>query len=80
MKVKVLGSGCSKCHALEARTAEALEAAGLEAPIDKVTDFVEIASYGVMSTPALVVDDRVVLSGRVPDVGELTRILAGATT
>ena len=80
MKIKVLGSGCSKCHALEARTADALRVAGLEASIDKVTDFGEIASYGVMSTPALVVDDRVVLSGRVPDVAELTRLLAGVTT
>ena len=80
MNIKVLGSGCSKCHALEARTTDALRAAGLEASIDKVTDFGEIASYGVMSTPALVVDDRVVVSGRIPEVAELTRILAGATT
>lgn len=80
MKIKVLGSGCAKCHALEARTTDALQAAGLEASIDKVTDFGEIASYGVMSTPALVVDDRVVLTGRIPDVEELKTILANATT
>lgn len=80
MKIKVLGSGCAKCHALEARTTDALRAAGLEASIDKVTDFGEIASYGVMSTPALVVDDRVVLTGRIPDVDELKTILANATT
>lgn len=80
MKIKVLGSGCSKCHALTARTADALQAAGIEASIDEITDFGEIASYGVMSTPALVVDDLVVLSGRVPDVAELTAILADAVT
>lgn len=79
MQINVLGSGCSKCHALEARTADALRAAGLQTSVDTATDFVEIASSGVMSTAALVVDDRMVSSGRIPDVAEPTAILAGAT-
>lgn len=77
MKIKVLGSGCANCKALEARTLEALDSLGLDAPIEKVTDFPSILAYDVMSTPALVVDDQVVLTGRVPSVEELRRILAG---
>lgn len=63
--VKVLGSGCAKCSALEAAVRSALEELGMDAAIDHVTDFAQIAAYGVMSTPALVVDGRVVSSGRV---------------
>ena len=77
--VKVLGSGCANCKTLEARTAEALATLGIEADIQKVTDYGEIASWGVMSTPALVVDDKVVLAGRVPTVDDLTHLLQGAT-
>ncbi len=77
--VKVLGSGCANCKTLEARTAEALTALGVEADIEKVTDYGEIAGWGVMSTPALVVDDQVVLAGRVPTVADLIRLLEHAT-
>ena len=73
--VKVLGSGCSNCKTLEARTAQAMSELGMTADIEKVTDPADIASWGVMSTPALVVDDQVVLSGRVPSVDELASIL-----
>jgi small redox-active disulfide protein 2 len=78
MNVKVLGSGCANCKTLEARTTEALTALGIEAEIEKVTDYADIASWGVMSTPALVVDDRVVLTGRVPLLDELAALLEGA--
>lgn len=78
MIVKVLGSGCANCATLEKRTAEALEMLGLNSEIEKVTDFADIASYGVMSTPALVVDDQLLLAGRVPSVDELQTLLAGA--
>lgn len=77
MSVKVLGSGCANCKNLEARTIEALGVLGLSAPIEKVTDYGEIASYGVMSTPALVIDEQVVVTGRVPSVDELAAILGG---
>jgi len=76
MEIKVLGSGCANCKALEARAIEALDALGMEAPIHKVTDFPQIVAYDVMSTPALVIDEKVVLAGRVPSVEELRRLLA----
>ena len=63
--IKVLGSGCSKCNALEHSTREALEELGMPTDIEHVTDFVKIAAYGVMTTPALVVDGQVVSYGKV---------------
>lgn len=63
--IKVLGSGCPKCNALEQSVREALAELGMEQAVDHVTDFTEIASYGVMSTPALVVDGKVVSMGKV---------------
>ena len=63
--VKVLGSGCAKCNALEQAVREALAELGMETAIDHVTDFAQIAAYGVMTTPALVVDGKVVSYGKV---------------
>ncbi len=63
--VKVLGSGCAKCNALERANREALAELGMETAIDHVTDFTQIAAYGVMTTPALVVDGKVVSYGKV---------------
>lgn len=63
--IKVLGSGCAKCNALEAAVCSALEELGMDTTIDHVTDFGQIAAYGVMSTPALVVDGKVVSYGKV---------------
>lgn len=63
--VKVLGSGCAKCNALEQAVHEALAELGMETAIDHVTDFAQIAAYGVMTTPALVVDGKVVSYGKV---------------
>lgn len=79
MHVKILGPGCKNCRTLEARTREALRDLGVAADIDEVTDFGEIAGYGVMKTPGLVVDDVVVVSGRVPTVSELHDVLATRT-
>ena len=75
MEIKVLGPGCRNCVTLEARTREALEGLGLEADIEKVTDPAAIAGYGVLSTPGLVVDGDVVLTGKVPSVRQLTAML-----
>jgi small redox-active disulfide protein 2 len=75
MNIKILGSGCDKCRTLEHHTREALAALGGDADIEKVTDPAEIASWGVMRTPALVIDDRVVVSGRVPTADEIRRLL-----
>ncbi len=63
--VKVLGSGCAKCNALEQAAREALAELGMDDAIDHVTDFAQIAAYGVMTTPALVVDGKVVAYGKV---------------
>lgn len=63
--IKVLGSGCAKCHALEASVKEALTELGMDTSIEHVTDFSQIAAYGVMTTPALVVDGKVISYGKV---------------
>jgi small redox-active disulfide protein 2 len=78
MDIKVLGPGCRNCVTLEERTREALGSLGTEATIRKVTDFAEIAAYGVMSTPALVVDDQVVVAGRVPKPEEIARLITAS--
>ena len=73
--VKVLGSGCAKCNQLEAATKEALAELGMSTEIDHVKDFAQIAAYGVMTTPALVVDGKVVSFGKVLKKDEVVKIL-----
>jgi small redox-active disulfide protein 2 len=73
--VKVLGSGCSKCNELEKNTVEALKELGMDAEIEHVTDFAKIAAYGVMTTPALVVGDKVVSYGKVLKKDEVIKLL-----
>ena len=77
MDIKVLGPGCKNCVTLEARTREALEGLGKDATIEKVTDTADIMGHGVMSTPGLVVDGKVVMSGKVPSVRQLRDMLSG---
>ena len=73
--IKVLGSGCAKCKQLEANTKEALTQLGMDTAIDHVTDFAQIAAYGVMSTPALVMNGKVVSYGKVLKTEEVMDIL-----
>jgi len=73
--VKVLGSGCAKCNQLEAAAKAALGQLGMDTTIEHVTDFAQIASYGVMTTPALVVDGKVVSYGKVLKSEEVAAIL-----
>lgn len=75
MEIKVLGPGCANCNKLEDATRKAVEKAGLDATIEKVSDLQEIMSYGVMSTPALVVNGELRLAGRVPSVDDLVALL-----
>ena len=75
MIIKVLGPGCANCQNLEKATRQAVDALGLDATIEKVTDYADIAAYGVMSTPALVVDEQLVLSGRVPTAAQVRDLL-----
>ena len=78
MIIKILGSGCANCKKLEERAREAATKAGITAEIVKVTDYVDIMGYGIMSTPGLVVDEVVKVSGRVPSVDEIAEILAAS--
>ena len=80
MDVKILGSGCRNCKNLEANTTQALHDLGLVATIDHVRDEIEIIGYGVMSTPALVIDDEVVVSGRVPSPDQVRTLIAAHQT
>ena len=80
MQVKVLGAGCANCHTLESRTGEALAQLGIDSEIEMITDFGQIAALGVMTTPALVVDDQIVMSGRVPGVDEIAELIGSATS
>jgi len=75
MVIKVLGSGCAYCKKLEENTRKAVAELGIEAIIEKVSDFKDIASYGVMKTPALVVDGKVKVMGRVPSPDEIKKYL-----
>lgn len=79
MHVKILGPGCKNCQNLESRARAALAELGLDAEVEKVTDYAAIAGYGVMKTPGLVVDDTLVVSGRVPAVDEIAAMLSAAT-
>lgn len=75
LEIKILGPGCANCGALEAVTRQAIADLGVDASIGKVTDYAEIAGYGVMSTPGLMVDGRVVSTGRVPTASEVADLL-----
>jgi len=75
MEIKVLGTGCLKCKTLEKLTQETVQKLGIDATISKVEDIVDIMNYGVMRTPALVINGKVVLSGRIPSENELNEIL-----
>lgn len=76
MEIKILGTGCPKCHSLDAAVKKAVEELGLkDAAIERVDDIAKIIEYGVMSTPALVVDGEVKFSGRVPNVADIKKIL-----
>jgi small redox-active disulfide protein 2 len=78
--IKVLGPGCANCVNLEKATRQAVADLGLDATIEKVTDYPTILGYGVMSTPGLVVDEQVVLAGRVPTAAQLRELLAPLVT
>jgi small redox-active disulfide protein 2 len=77
MRIKVLGSGCANCKKLEANVFEAVAQINVDADIQKIEDIQEIMGYGVLSTPGLVVDGELKVSGRVPNVAEIINILRG---
>jgi small redox-active disulfide protein 2 len=75
MEIKILGTGCAKCKALEKVTRDVVAENGIEADITKVEDIMDIMKFGVMTTPALVVDGKVVLKGHVPSKEEVKQLL-----
>ncbi len=75
VKIKILGGGCAKCNALEEATVQALQQLGLDTAIDHVRDYVEIAGYGVMTTPALVYNGKVLSYGKVLKADEVKALL-----
>ena len=75
MKIQILGTGCPKCKQLEANVKKALEETGKKAEIEKVTDINKIIEFGVMATPALVIDGAVKSAGKIADVGEIKKLL-----
>lgn len=77
MIIKVLGPGCRNCVTLEKETRAAVAELGIDAQVEKVTDYADIAAYGIMSSPGLVVDEQVVSSGKVLRKAEIVKLLQG---
>ena len=75
MEIKILGPGCPKCKTLEKVTLEAVAGSGINASVEKVEDIVAIMNYGILHTPGLVINGKVVLSGQVPTVSQVKEIL-----
>jgi small redox-active disulfide protein 2 len=80
LTIKILGSGCPNCKKLEALTRQAVEGLGIQAEVIKVTNYNEIMAYNIMSTPGLVINERVVSFGRIPSPAEITTFLTSALT
>ena len=76
MEIKILGTGCAKCKSLEKLTREVVEKNGIQATITKVEDITEIMKYHIMSTPALVVNEKVEIKGYVPSESEIIKVLS----
>jgi small redox-active disulfide protein 2 len=79
LKVKILGTGCPKCKRLEAVARQAVEATGLQAEFIKVTDYSDILAYEVLSTPGLVINEKLYCAGRIPSLDEIGAWLEGAS-
>jgi len=79
MTIKVLGPGCMNCKTLETRTQEAVTSLGIHATVEKVEDIMQIAAYGILRTPGLVIDEKVVSSGRVLTVESIKELILGQT-
>ena len=77
MEIKILGSGCAKCKRLEQSAREAVEELNIDANITKVEDIMDIMNYGIASTPALVVDEKVLIKGRTASKEEIKKLLTG---
>ena len=77
MKIEILGSGCPKCKELERRAREAVKKSGIAADVEHIYDLQKIIQRSVFSTPALAIDGKVIFSGRIPSIEELSKIISG---
>ena len=75
MEIRILGPGCAKCKTLEQLTRDVVNKNGIDATIIKIDDIMEIMKYNIITTPALVIDGRVVVKGRVPSAEEIKQLL-----
>jgi small redox-active disulfide protein 2 len=80
MNIKILGSGCARCHQLGKTTREAVKELGIDAEIEEVKDIDKIMEYPILTTPGLVINEELVCTGRVPNKAEITRLIANALT
>ena len=78
LTVKILGSGCANCKKLEAVARQVVDQMGLEAEVVKVTDYAEIMTYNILSTPGLVINEKLVSAGRIPSSAEITTLITNA--
>ncbi len=78
MKIKILGTGCSKCQALEKNVREAVKDLGVEAEVDHVREINKIMEYPILTTPGLVINEKLVCSGKVPNKAEVTSYITTA--
>jgi small redox-active disulfide protein 2 len=78
LSIKVLGSGCANCHKVEELARQAVTALGVPAKVELVTDMQEIMRYGVMGTPGIVINEKVVSTGRVPALSQITSMITAA--
>ncbi len=78
LKIKVLGSGCANCHKVEGTAKQVVTAMAIDAQVELVTDMQEIMRYGVLQTPGIVINDKVVSTGRVPAPSQMTTLIANA--
>ncbi len=80
MNIKILGPGCKNCERLAEDVKQAVGELGIEAEVTKVSDFAEIASYGLMSSPGLVIDEKLVSSGRIPAIKDIKTLITNSGT
>jgi small redox-active disulfide protein 2 len=76
MKIEILGTGCAKCHKLDELVRETVKESGVSAEITKVEDIKKIMAYGVMTTPALVIDGQVKIAGKIPSIEEIKQLIS----